>query len=303
MPTHLPIGMLVLLSRRASVSTEVFSRYWQDVHGPMAARLPGLHHYRQLHLAPAADWWPACAGIDHEPPEQDRVDGIADVGFADAQGQQQYALHAHWTRADECNAFRRSIRYMVAADGQGMQASQEVPSHAPTAESTEPPWSLFALLRRRHGASQSAFESAVRALCSPGASTTASPASARILLLHERDNTQNHLLSADVDHDAPLERQYQAAVEWRFADRFVARRFFLGEAFKAALHAQAATLAAAHLYEVRRTVPMLRAGQITLSGLRGHSTAELIAQVGAANQLHPEIAALFHPGHAGAASP
>lgn len=50
---ELPVVMHVLLSRRASLTQSDFRRYWQDVHGPLAARLPGLDAYRQLHLNPA----------------------------------------------------------------------------------------------------------------------------------------------------------------------------------------------------------------------------------------------------------
>ncbi|MCR0983879.1 EthD domain-containing protein [Roseomonas populi] len=36
-----------LLERRPDVPPAEFSRYWRDVHGPLAARLPGLRRYEQ----------------------------------------------------------------------------------------------------------------------------------------------------------------------------------------------------------------------------------------------------------------
>jgi len=39
-----------LLTRRAGLAPEAFRRHWRDVHGPLAARLPGLERYLQNHL-------------------------------------------------------------------------------------------------------------------------------------------------------------------------------------------------------------------------------------------------------------
>jgi hypothetical protein len=37
---------------RPDVPPELSYRYWRDVHGPLAARIPGLFQYRQRHLGP-----------------------------------------------------------------------------------------------------------------------------------------------------------------------------------------------------------------------------------------------------------
>jgi len=42
-----PVVRMGLLSRRPQVSPEAFARYWREVHGPLAARLPGLRAYSQ----------------------------------------------------------------------------------------------------------------------------------------------------------------------------------------------------------------------------------------------------------------
>lgn len=39
-----------LLTRKAGLATERFRQHWRDVHGPLAAKLPGLRRYQQNHV-------------------------------------------------------------------------------------------------------------------------------------------------------------------------------------------------------------------------------------------------------------
>lgn len=65
-----------LLTRRPDISPEAFIRHWREVHGPLAAELPGLRRYHQNHLrgrlhvagAEAGDW---------------PLDGISQLQFVD----------------------------------------------------------------------------------------------------------------------------------------------------------------------------------------------------------------------------
>jgi uncharacterized protein (TIGR02118 family) len=41
------IDRLVFLQRKSAVSTEAFARHWREVHGRIAARIPGLRAYHQ----------------------------------------------------------------------------------------------------------------------------------------------------------------------------------------------------------------------------------------------------------------
>jgi uncharacterized protein (TIGR02118 family) len=47
------IKAFVLIHRRADLSWDDFSRYFREVHGPLAPRLPGLRHYEQHHIRSA----------------------------------------------------------------------------------------------------------------------------------------------------------------------------------------------------------------------------------------------------------
>ena len=47
------IKALVLVYRRPDLSWDEFSRYFREVHGPLARQLPGLRHYTQHHIREA----------------------------------------------------------------------------------------------------------------------------------------------------------------------------------------------------------------------------------------------------------
>jgi uncharacterized protein (TIGR02118 family) len=55
---------ILLLHRKADMSAADFQAYWHDVHGPIAAKMPGLKGYLQMHAQPGAKGdAPACDGI------------------------------------------------------------------------------------------------------------------------------------------------------------------------------------------------------------------------------------------------
>ena len=47
------IKAFVLVYRRPDLSWDAFSRYFREVHGPLARQLPGLRHYAQHHIRDA----------------------------------------------------------------------------------------------------------------------------------------------------------------------------------------------------------------------------------------------------------
>ena len=42
--------VLILFRKRSDVGMDEFQRYWKEVHGPIAAKLPGLRRYVQDHV-------------------------------------------------------------------------------------------------------------------------------------------------------------------------------------------------------------------------------------------------------------
>ena len=66
-----------LLTKRADLASEQFRRHWRDVHGPLAAKMPGLVAYRQNHVVDKSQ-----LGIDHARGDTD-LDGISQLWFRD----------------------------------------------------------------------------------------------------------------------------------------------------------------------------------------------------------------------------
>jgi len=55
--------VIYVLHRRADMDPGEFRRYWRDVHGPIAARMPGLRRYVQDYPLPDSSRIPPCDGI------------------------------------------------------------------------------------------------------------------------------------------------------------------------------------------------------------------------------------------------
>jgi hypothetical protein len=95
---------IALIERKPSVPRGLFSRYWRDVHGVMAARIPGFDSYTQYHVTPLSEGGPA-------------FEGVAIVTFAqeeDVAGLTTSAVTGHIHR-DEQNVFRRALLYSLSA--------------------------------------------------------------------------------------------------------------------------------------------------------------------------------------------
>ena len=98
------VSTIALIERKTSISRDLFSRYWRDIHGVMAARIPGFDSYTQNHVLPLLD-----AGSTSPEP----FEGIAIVTYtseANRQGLIESDIIPHIHR-DEQNVFRRSLLY------------------------------------------------------------------------------------------------------------------------------------------------------------------------------------------------
>jgi hypothetical protein len=96
------VTTVALIERRPDISRSLFTRYWRDVHGVMAARIPGFDTYTQNHVTPLGSAWP--------------FEGIAIVTFAeeaDRVGLVSSPVTRHIHR-DEQNVFRRALLYNLS---------------------------------------------------------------------------------------------------------------------------------------------------------------------------------------------
>jgi uncharacterized protein (TIGR02118 family) len=94
------ISTVALIERRPDISRSLFSRYWRDVHGVMAARIPGFDSYTQHHVTP----------LD---PAAEPFEGIAIVTYR-SEEDRAGLIHSELTQhihRDEQNVFRRALLY------------------------------------------------------------------------------------------------------------------------------------------------------------------------------------------------
>ena len=94
------VSTVALIERRPDISRSLFTRYWRDVHGVMAARIPGFDTYTQHHvtpLDPAAPPFEGIALVSYQS-EDDRAGLI----------NSEVTQHIH---RDEQNVFRRALLY------------------------------------------------------------------------------------------------------------------------------------------------------------------------------------------------
>lgn len=94
------VTTVALIERRSDISRSLFTRYWRDVHGVMAARIPGFSRYTQHHVTP----------LDRG---AEAFEGVAIVEFA-SEADRAGLIHSEVTQhihRDEQNVFSRALLY------------------------------------------------------------------------------------------------------------------------------------------------------------------------------------------------
>ena len=81
------IKAIYLIRRKPGMSREDFHRYWRDVHGTIAARIPGMRRYVQCHAIKSG----ADAGYD----------GAAEAWFDDMEAVQRAVASPEYAAARE----------------------------------------------------------------------------------------------------------------------------------------------------------------------------------------------------------
>lgn len=76
MTVRVPFQRMSVLKTKPGMDQASFRRHWRQVHGPLAARMPGLKSYRQSHVVDQQQRVPQVRGPDE-------IDGFAQLWFAD----------------------------------------------------------------------------------------------------------------------------------------------------------------------------------------------------------------------------
>jgi uncharacterized protein (TIGR02118 family) len=85
------IKSIAVAHRKSGMSVEEFSRYWKDVHAPLAARvIPGMRKYVQNHVIT----------LPGQPPD---ADGIVEMWWDDVEAFRKFSA---WVKTDAGKALR-----------------------------------------------------------------------------------------------------------------------------------------------------------------------------------------------------
>jgi len=118
------IKLVYCITRRPGLSPEEFSRYWEQVHGPIGRRIPGLRRLVQSHaVAHPAGFPPA------------DFDGVAELWFDDLAAVAAARRSPEWRASteDEANFIDPARRAFFLTVEREIPATRPVPA-APGAE-------------------------------------------------------------------------------------------------------------------------------------------------------------------------
>lgn len=281
----------VLLTRRGSVSPATFSNFWKDVHGPLAARIPRVYQYRQYHVERnLGGLWPELQGVNTLTPEEDQVDGFAELTFRSREDHQAFTDAAGAIQDDERNVFGRSVGYNTF-NGHSRTLVDRL--DRPLAERGAEAVHLQVLLRHWPDVNRAEVAEYVETELAPDLARSPQVSRLRFHLLSERDNSPDVPRARNVDHDAPGERQYQIALELSFEDMHALWQYFDSDRFATTTASQSQYFRDIQAYRVRELHTFVEGGRLTTAGLRGASVADLIRETGATNQLEPDVEMMF----------
>ncbi|VAW79009.1 hypothetical protein MNBD_GAMMA14-268 [hydrothermal vent metagenome] len=288
------MSFYVLLKKRSGIALSMFDDYWRNVHGPVCARLPGQHQYWQFHLAHNdGGFWQQVEGVDYACSEDDQFDGIAELTFTSERERDAWFSSAAILMSDEHNIFSRAIGYISAA-GNSTTYRDQNRDGAPNGTGGSP-W-FQVLIQKSDNVSTVAFRDFISKRYVPAVLDSSLVSKLRVHLLEGHDNSEDLPPAPGVDHFESPDRQYQAAIEIAFNDNMGMESYFASDEYKASLENQADYIKRVNPFPVRDTYTFVYDGRMTLSGQRGSSTASLISNIGALNQLNDDVSHLIDSG-------
>lgn len=241
---------IALLERKPTISRDLFSRYWRDVHGVMAARIPGFETYTQHHVTPLTDISSAVV----EP-----FEGIAVVTFAES-GDRDGLIHSEVTKhihRDEQNVFRRALLYNLESPATTILGDAD---------------------RITLGSHFLVLPEGFNGL---GVAQSLRSAGANMVALHDLTGADpSGWNNTDVE-ECGASRLFGAVIQCWWTNAVLAKTY-LAEAVRAS-EGQIAC------YGTDACYPMVDRGHPTLVGLRGLDAVLTIEEAHAANQREPEV--------------
>lgn len=265
------VTTVALLARRQGMSTELFSRYWRDVHGVLAVRISGFWSYTQYHVEP-------CAPMPTDPAAL-RMDGFAEVIFRDEADRAGLANSqvTPLILQDETNVFSRTLLYSLEA---GASRTLVAPPDERAPDYVEPEADYLLVVQSPNNATAQDAASALDVRLAGLRESPGLLALRRHLLASGDPSLWNTAEGVD---NAEVGVRSSAVIQARWKSREEAQAALgqSGGACIAAFSVQA--------YRVTARCAMVVQGRPTHLGLRGLDVLRTIAAAGAENQKQAEV--------------
>ncbi len=283
------VAFYVLLWKREGISLNLFDNYWKDVHGPVCARLPGQYQYWQFHVAhDEGGFCPAIPGLNNTRLLEDNFDGIAELTFTSVAERQIWFEAAGILMDDEHNLFRKAIGYTTST-GNSITYIDGIPQGDPNGESGV--IKFHVMVRKNPAVTVEAFRRYLKETFAPQVIKHESVLKFRLHLFDAVDNSRPD--AEGVVHSESPESQYHAAYEIAFRNHLERERFFSSSEYAGAIREASYYLQQIRSFPEKTAYTFVYDSQMTLSGQRSSSVAELITGIGAVNQLREDIQSLI----------
>jgi 4-carboxymuconolactone decarboxylase len=145
------------------------------------------------------------------------------------------------------------------------------------------------MVKKAHGASLDEFRSYMWNSFAPAMIKSEHVLKFRLHLLEAHDNSETLPPAPGVSHYEAPEDQFQAAFEIAFADHLAMELFFTSDVYAAAIQNQPRYVRQICCFPERDSYTFVYEDKMTLSGQRGSSTAKIITDIGAANQVQSDV--------------
>jgi hypothetical protein len=278
------VAFYVLLWKRAGQPLELFDDYWRDVHGPICARLPGQYQYWQFHVAHDGDAHdPTGPALDPVAPG-DRLEGIAELTFRSVADRQAWFTAAAILMDDEQNIFSKAIGY-VTEPGHSKTYRDRIAVGDPNGQPGV--LKLHVMVRKADGVGVAEFRRYLTDQFTAAILRSDRVLKVRLHLFEPPDVSRPD--AAGVAHSEAPERHYQAAFEIAFRSPPELRAFLASPDWLSAVRDRPRYVKHLGAFRERAAYTFVYGGRMTPAGQRGSRTAQLIASVGASNQLNEDV--------------
>jgi hypothetical protein len=279
----------VLLWKRKGIDLEVFDDYWRDVHGPVCARLPGQYQYWQFHVAHnQGGLWPSALSMEYSTLAEEQFDGIAELTFETDTERENWFKASAILMDDEHNLFSKAIGYTTSYNNSRTYVDR-IETGNPNGKVGV--LKFHVMLKKAYNVSIDAFRQYMENDFAGSIVQSDSVLKFRLHLFDEVDNSRPD--AAGVIHYEPLEQQYQAAFEIAFANSLEMENFFNSKEYAKAVKNQRNYVKQVSPFPERAAYTFVYDGNMTLAGQRSSTVAELVTNIGAANQLKEDVVSLM----------